>query len=125
MANNHIILSEKHGVNPTMGVCFWCGEHTGEIALLGKLPNDAEAPKETVLNYEPCEKCQNAFNEGVLIIEVDHTADKPPLTDDHYPTGRFVVLDPYAFTDQKYKAGDKCLLESDEFERMFGSIINN
>lgn len=122
-----IPISEKHGVNPTLGVCFWCGEHTGEIALLGKLPNDAEAPRETVLNYEPCEKCKEHFESGVLIIEVyEQTANdnKPPIKDTHIPTGRYVVVDPNAFNDPEIKAGNKCMLDTEEFERMFGSIFN-
>lgn len=120
-----IPISEKHGLNPTLGVCFWCGKHTGEIALLGKLPNDAEAPKETVLNYEPCEECQKAFSEGVLIMEVDTHLNRPPIKDNYSPTGRHVVVKAEAFKNQQYKAGDKGLLTVDEFERMFGSIINN
>ena len=34
---NDILLSPKYGVNPTMPVCFWCGEDRGEIALLGRI----------------------------------------------------------------------------------------
>ena len=120
-----IPISEKYGVNPTLGVCFWCGEHTGEIALLGKLPNDAEAPKETVLNYEPCKECEETFNKGVLIIEVEPSTNTPPIRDNYSPTGRHVVVKAEAFKDQQYKAGDKGLLTVDEFEHMFGSIINN
>lgn len=123
--NKGIPISEKYGVNPTLGVCFWCGRHTGEIALLGKLPKDAEAPKETVLSYEPCEECAKTFNEGVLVIEVDANTNTPPITDNYSPTGRYVVINAEAFKDQQHKAGDKCLLTKDEFERMFGSIINN
>ncbi len=48
-----IKVSPKHGVNPTIPICFWCGEEKGEIALLGKLPGDAEAPRNMVLDYEP------------------------------------------------------------------------
>lgn len=118
-----IPISEKYGVNPTLGVCFWCGKHTGEIALLGKLPNDAEAPKETVLNYEPCEECKKQFAEGILIIEVDTNLNRPTIQDNYSPTGRFVVVKQEAFTNQQYKNGDKCIITTDEFEHMFGSII--
>ena len=57
MAKNSIRLSEKHGVTPTIPVCFGCGKQKNEIALLGRLPNDAEAPMNMVLNYDPCEEC--------------------------------------------------------------------
>ena len=39
---NSIKISQKHGVNPTIPICFWCGKEKNEIALLGKLPGDAE-----------------------------------------------------------------------------------
>lgn len=32
-----IKLSSKHGVNPTIPVCFFCGEEKNEIALLGRI----------------------------------------------------------------------------------------
>ena len=94
-----IRLSEKHGVNPTLKVCFFCGEDTGEIALLGKLPNDEEAPRRLVLDYCPCDKCKEQMDTGVTLIEVDYdTSDKrPPISKDSYgqevyPTGRWCVV---------------------------------
>ena len=32
-------LSPKHGLNPTISVCFWCGEEKDESALLGHIGN--------------------------------------------------------------------------------------
>ena len=69
MNKDSIKLSEKHGVNPSLTVCFWCGEHTG-IALLVRLPGDKEAPKEIIADYEPCDKCKEQWNKGIPIIEV-------------------------------------------------------
>jgi hypothetical protein len=125
MSKDSITISEKHGLNPTLGICFWCGEHTGDIALLGKLPDDAEAPKEMVLNYDPCDKCAKHFESGVLIFEVNTDPNKPPIKDTYRPTGRYVVVKAEAFANQQFKNGDKCMLEANEFEQMFGSIINN
>ena len=34
MSGKSIRLHPKHGVNPTTGQCFWCGEPDGTIALL-------------------------------------------------------------------------------------------
>lgn len=94
-----IRLSKKHGVNPTLGVCFYCGEDSGEIALLGKLKNDAEAPRRMALNYIPCKKCEEHMNSGVTLIEVDYTNphDIAPISrdsagNDVYPTSRWCVL---------------------------------
>ena len=47
-----IKVSPKHGLNPTIPICFWCGKERGEVALLGRLPGDAEAPKNVVLDYD-------------------------------------------------------------------------
>ena len=32
-----IEISPKHGVNPTIPICFWFGEEKGEIVLLGRV----------------------------------------------------------------------------------------
>ena len=94
-------LSPKHGLNPTMGVCFFCGEETGEIALLGKLKGDKEAPRRAVLHYDPCKKCKERWADGVALIAVvtEQPEDKrPPIANadkehpDLYPTGNYAVI---------------------------------
>jgi len=86
--NNGIRVSEKHGVNPSMMVCFYCQE-TYAIALLGKLPGDAEAPRQAVYDRTPCPKCQEWMTKGVIMISVrdsDYGSSNP------YRTGGWVVL---------------------------------
>jgi hypothetical protein len=56
---SHIMVSEKHGVNPSLMRCPCCGKDTG-VALLGRLPNDAEAPRQ-IPDVEPCEACRAEF----------------------------------------------------------------
>jgi hypothetical protein len=63
-----IRVSEKHGVNPCLGVCFYCGEDSGEIGLLGRLPGDKEAPHRAVLSKEPCAKCKDLMKQGIMFI---------------------------------------------------------
>lgn len=89
-----IRLSPNHGINPTMGICFFCGEETGTIALTGKLPNDEEAPRKTVLNYEPCDKCRAQFEKGIAFFGVTKTAldNRPEIALNAYPTGSVIVL---------------------------------
>lgn len=53
-----VTLSPKYGFNPSINVCFFCGEDKGELILPGRLEGDAEAPHRAVYNYEPCEKCK-------------------------------------------------------------------
>ena len=93
-----IRLSKKHGVNPTMGICFFCNKPTGEIALLGQLKGDVEAPKHSVLSYEPCDKCKELFNTGVPLIECTERdlyrsiSLKTTEGADIYPTGRYMIV---------------------------------
>lgn len=60
-------LSEKHGLNPSILVCPVCGKETGEIALLGKLKGDKEAPKYMYSN-NPCDECNKKFKEGYVAL---------------------------------------------------------
>jgi len=65
-----IRLSPKHGVNPAIPKCYFCGEDKNEIVLFGKLPNDAEAPHHQVIDKQPCEKCAGWMVQGVMLISV-------------------------------------------------------
>lgn len=122
-----IRVSEKYGVNPTIPVCFFCGEEKNEIALLGKITNkqtkeEVEAPMRMVLDYEPCDKCKEAWSKGVAIIEVTQKdLGRPNIAPNAQPTGRVAVLKPEAV--KGYKAGDKCLMIDTEFEQIFGGAM--
>ena len=90
-----IKISPKYGVNPTIPVCFWCGKQKNEIALMGHMKGDLEAPKNMVLDYVPCEECQSHMAMGVAVLEAsDHpnTEGQPPMQKGVYPTSRFVVV---------------------------------
>lgn len=86
MSNKGIKLSPKYGVNPTIPICFFCGEEKNEIALMGHIGDgrkreDIEAPKHMILDYEPCACCQEKFSHGVLIVEVNsypNSDNQPP-----------------------------------------------
>lgn len=66
-----IKISPKHGVNPTIPICFWCGKEKNEVALLGKIDReDSEAPRRVIMNYDPCDSCQELFAKGIHIIGV-------------------------------------------------------
>lgn len=116
-----IRVSEKHGVNPTLGICAFCGKETGEIALLGRLAGDKEAPKHTILSYEPCKECKEQWAQGVAIIEVSNfpiVDGQPPIAEGAYPTGRVVVVKEEALNGG-FKKGSKALMISNEFQAMF------
>ena len=106
MANrkNSIELSPKYGVNPTIPLCFWCGKPKDEIALVGRLRNgerggDYEAPKNMVIDYEPCPNCQMGMAKGITLIEAtDHplSEHQAAMQENAYPTGRWIVIKPEA-----------------------------
>lgn len=69
-------LSEKHGVNPSVGHCYFC-QKSMEVILFGRLPGDAEAPRDVTLHMEPCPECKKLMELGILIIGVrDGELDK-------------------------------------------------
>ena len=83
-----IRLSPRYGVNPSMGVCFYCGEESGEIILPGELPDDAEAPRHAVWHKTPCPKCQTLMAQGIMLLGVrdGESGDNP------YRTGKMAVV---------------------------------
>ena len=118
-----IKISPKHGLNPTIPVCFWCGKQKNEIALMGRMTDDIEAPKNMVLDYVPCEECQSHMAMGVAVLEAsDHpnTEGQPPMQKGVYPTSRFVVVTTEC-ADRVFSAyapwseGKKVFVDSDVF----------
>ena len=118
-----IKVSPKHGLNPTIPVCFWCGKQKNEIALMGHMKDDIEAPKNMVLDYVPCEECQSHMAMGVAVLEAsDHpnTEGQPPMQKGVYPTSRFVVVTTEC-ADRVFNAyapwseGKKVFVDSDVF----------
>lgn len=93
--SKNIRISEKHGVNPTIPICFWCGEEKNEVALLGKLKGDKEAPMRMIIDYEPCDKCKGSMEGGITFVQ----AVGSPVNEGQgeiqkgiYPTGKWAVL---------------------------------
>lgn len=86
-----IQLSEKHGVNPAIPKCFFCGEDKNEIILAGRLPNDADAREVLhgkVVGMEPCDKCKDYMRQGVILVSVRKDSDE----NNPYRTGGWVVI---------------------------------
>jgi hypothetical protein len=66
-----IRLSERHGVNPMLVVCEICGADTNDLALLGRLKEDAEAPRKGSLPGVLCDSCMGVLKQGGgILIEV-------------------------------------------------------
>ncbi len=127
-----IKLSPKHGVNPAMGQCFWCGEDDGTLVLMGRQPDDKEAPRHIVTSYQPCAKCQANMDKGVTFIEATTTANskgQPPMGQG-YPTGRWCVVKESAVREmvqepllsQMLKA-HKTFIDPDAWDKVFGDVV--
>lgn len=120
-------LSPKHGLNPTISVCFWCGEEKGEIALLGHIGGkgeDIEASMRTVIDYEPCPHCLAKMDAGFTVVEATTSPNDTtgvPIQDGIYPTGRFVVIKPEAAHRifRLEESMTKCFLEAEIFQKIF------
>ncbi len=93
-----IKMSPKHGLNPAMTKCFWCGKEDG-IALMGRLPHDEKAPDTIIAGYAPCKECQEHRKEGITLIGVltEQPADgRPAIAEGLYPTGSWAVISEHA-----------------------------
>lgn len=90
-----IRLSKKHGVNPTIPKCFFCGEDKNEVLLLGHLKGDVEAPRGAVFNMEPCDKCREYMEKGVILISVDEAKSASDPKNPYRTGGWCVVSDDF------------------------------
>lgn len=119
-----IKLSPKHGLNPVIATCFFCGESKNEIALLGKInKEDDEAPMYGAIDYEPCDKCKEKWDRGVAVVEVTKTPNvpnQPQIQQGLYPTSRVVVIRPEALDfNPPRKNGDRVFMMKSDFEEVF------
>ena len=90
MAKDSIELSPKYGLNPTIKMCFYCGEESGEIAIMGRIRekgtdgrpvrgSDVEAPKHMFLDYQPCEKCKEKLKDRFLVYRTEPADGRLPV----------------------------------------------
>lgn len=131
--SNSIRLSPKYGVNPTIPVCFWCGQEKNEIALMGRIGNDRnhkdiEAPRHAVINYEPCDKCRAGMSQGFTVMEATqhpNSRASVEMQNGVYPTGRFVVLKNEAadrIFGKDFTARGKAFMSETDFSQMFATV---
>lgn len=99
-----IALDDKHGLNPTMTLCFYCQEPNG-VALFGKIGNKTarnlreagapvrpggEAPRALTMDLQPCQKCLEHMKKGIILISVDE--EKTDDMQNPYRSGGWVVV---------------------------------
>lgn len=130
-------LHPEHGLNPTVPVCFWCGQDKEEVVLLGAAYK-GEAPSRMLVNYEPCPTCKANMERGIVAVEL---VDKgktpyPPMAVDGAlayvaPTGRWVVLTEDAVRNlfpnhvEQILASRKTFVDGELFQRYFGDLTDS
>ena len=87
MKKGEIRLHKEFGLNPTMPICFVCGEEKGEIALLGASYKE-NAPMHMLIDKEPCDKCKGHMKQGIILISVKDGSSG----DNPYRTGGWCVV---------------------------------
>ena len=113
-----ITLSPKHGVNPSIIHCMCCGKEYG-IAMLGKLKDDAEAPKDIMDGF--CDDCKKVIDQGgVMIVEVkDGEGEKNPKNP--YRTGRIVGCSKQ-YKERNNITAPMVYMEQTMFNSIFGGV---
>lgn len=92
-----IRLSKKHGLNPTIPLCPYCGKPKNQIAMLGeegdKLAKalgraDGEMPMHCHLpgDVDPCEECLETKKDYVFLFSAEDTEKGPR------PAGGFAMV---------------------------------
>lgn len=118
--SDYIRLHPKHGVNPTIPVCYWCGKEKNEVALLGAAYK-GEAPRNLVVNLDPCDECAGKWAQGIVLFEATPGRDGPDYT------GRWVVIreeavahlfTPQSIVDQVLEKR-RALVEPDVYQKLF------
>ena len=118
MDKDSIILSPKHGVNPSVLHCICCGKDYG-VALLGKLKGDEEAPKDIYQGL--CDSCKGVIDQGgAIIIETkDGESGNNP-----YRTGRIVGVSKN-FKERNHIENPIVYMEQSSFSKVFGNVSFN
>lgn len=97
-----ILLSDEHGVNPSILVCPLCGSETG-VALLGKIKGDKKSPK-YMSDIQPCDECKERMKTHMIIVEAE------PGDGGHHLVGGvwYVALDAAAKIFKKEIVDNRC-----------------
>lgn len=122
--SNSIKLSKQHGANPSVNICFFCGNDK-EVVLFGQMKGDAKASRKCLLDYRPCKECAAKMKQGVVVIEVTREEDsyKPPIKVDEpkaWPTGRWCVISTHSASKlfPTSFAGSHVLLEEELYSKL-------
>lgn len=122
---SQITLSPQHGVNPSVGICFYCLEES-DLLLFGKLPGDIEAPRRNIWHMDPCSKCKALMDRGIILIEVRSEEDMQQVEKARQDyVDKVSRLDPIRqsralpFIPNPYRSGGWWVVTEDAVNRLF------
>lgn len=121
MARGDIQLSKKHGVNPAVPKCFYCGDDKNELILAGRLPNDMEAPRSAVWDVHPCDACLARMKVGIILISVkDGEYEKIEAdANNHEHTHRYAKHPMLGFIPNPHRTGKFIVIKESALRRAF------
>lgn len=122
-----IEISPKYGVNPSVGLCFYCGEENGDVIMAGRIRekndrghavfgSDVEAPRKAVCTMDPCAKCKDFMAQGIIFVSVK---DADAGSKNPHRTGGWVVIKEEAIRRLGEEGGLKQELVEQLLERRF------
>jgi len=89
-----IRLHRKHGLAPTIPICFFCGKEKNEVALLGAAwKGEEEPPMNMCIDHNPCDECAEYMKQGIILVSVRNGSDHK----DPHRTGGWAVIKEEAF----------------------------
>ena len=77
----NITLHPDHGVNPSLMMCYFCLEESSGVALLGN-NRGKEAPRKGVYDMNPCDKCKELMQQGIIVIGL-RDGEQAKIASDH------------------------------------------
>lgn len=88
-------LHPEHGLNPSMGACYFCGADTGELLLLGANKGE-QAALRTMVPGKACKRCKSTIdNGGILLVCV--VEDAPPRDRECTRAGKMLAITKESF----------------------------
>lgn len=111
--------------NDVKTVCLFCGKGKDNSPII-KVRDMKNIPQRVVVDYEPCAECKKEWDKGVPIIEVTTEPThkgQPPISAgaNVYPTGRFMVLNKEALSEE-YKVGVPTLCLKMDYETILRDV---
>lgn len=106
--DDSILLSSKHGLNPSLITCPICGE-SHSIALFGRLEDDAEAPR--TVEEDLCDKCKKEY---ITLMEAE---------EDRKLTGRCGYIKREA-VKEAFRSYDRLLILPEDFNELVDAAHN-